>query len=103
MIDLRKKFGMEEDEYDRKTCIIVVTIEEMQTGLIVDRVNEVLELSDGQINPAPSMGHQIQQEFIAGMGKQDEEVIILLDLDNVLAEDEAEELRRVQEGADSNE
>ncbi|MFB6357062.1 MAG: chemotaxis protein CheW [bacterium] len=98
VIDLRKKFGMEEEEYDRKTCIIVVTIEDMQTGIIVDFVNEVLELSDGEIDPAPSMGHQIRQEFIAGMGKRGDDVIILLDLDNILAEEEAEELKRVQEG-----
>ncbi len=92
VIDLRKKFGMEEREYDKKTCIIVVSLDEIQTGLIVDRVEEVLEFADEEIDPAPSMSSQVQVKFIAGIGKKEDEVYILLELEKILAEEEVDEL-----------
>lgn len=97
VIDMRTKFGMDFREYDRKTCIIVITLDDFQTGLIVDRVDEVIEFADDEINPSPSMGHEIKTDFIAGMGRRQDDLVILLDLENILAEEEAEELREMQE------
>ncbi len=97
VIDLRKKFGMEEREYDKKTCIIVVMINGIKTGLIVDRVSEVLEFSDESIDPAPSMSGQVQVKFMAGIGKMEDEVYILLDLERILEEEEMDELREAAE------
>lgn len=99
VIDLRNKFGMEEQEYDKKTCIIVVDLDEIQTGLIVDRVLEVQEFSDDNIDPTPSMSSQVQVKFISGMGKLGEEVYILLDLENILEQEEMDELREAAEQA----
>lgn len=95
IIDLREKFEMPTTEYDRETCIVVVTIEDFQTGLIVDEVREVAEFSDEQIDPAPSMGHEVEVQFVAGMGKEEDKVTILLDLERILEEEEKEELREV--------
>jgi purine-binding chemotaxis protein CheW len=97
IIDLREKFGMETTEYDRETCIVVVTIDDFQTGLIVDEVREVAEFSDEQIDPAPSMGHEVEIQFVAGMGKSEDTVTILLDLERILEEEEKEELREVHD------
>lgn len=97
VVDLRKKFQVEVREYDRKTCIVVVQLEDVLTGLIVDRVDEVVDFPDDRIDPAPDMSHQIQTRYIAGMGKREDEVIILLNLEEVLEEDEKENLRELAE------
>ncbi len=100
VIDLRQKFGMDNKEYDKKTCIIVVNMNDMKTGLIVDRVLEVLEFSDTQIDPAPAMSSEIQVKFISGIGKRDERVYILLDLDKIMEREEIEELSELPEAAE---
>ena len=97
VLDLREKFGMERAEYDRRTCIVVVELDGLQTGLIVDEVEDVIDFADDQVDPAPGMGQQINQRFIGGMGKLEEEVIILLSLEHVLKENELKELKAVEE------
>lgn len=101
VINLRQKFGIEKGEYTRQTCIVVVELDDLQTGLIVDQVEEVLEVSDDQVDPAPSMGQEINREFISGMGKLNDDVIVLLNLNKVLTEEEAEELQNVQDSEQS--
>lgn len=97
VIDLRQKFGMEQREYDKKTCIIVVNLDEIQTGLIVDRVQEVQEFPDEEIDPTPGMSSEIQVKFIAGIGKKEDQVYILLNLQRILEEKEIEELKEATE------
>ncbi len=96
VIDLRTKFGLPRAEYNDQTCIIVVDIG-MPMGIIVDTVQEVHDIPDANIEPAPSLGGSIDTSFILGMGKVGEEVKILLDINKVLT---AEELVRVQSIAD---
>jgi purine-binding chemotaxis protein CheW len=67
----------------------------MRTGLIVDCVSEVLQFSDDQIDPTPAMSSEVQVEFIAGIGKREDNVYILLDLERLLAKKEAEELKEI--------
>ena len=97
VINLRLKFGMPFREHDRNTVIIVVDLDGLKTGLIVDEVAEVREVSDDQVQDAPSMGQEIDSRFIAGMGKLDDQVAILLDLEHVLMEDELEELKQMKD------
>jgi purine-binding chemotaxis protein CheW len=96
IIDLRRKFRMEEVEISRKTCIIVVQVQrgdaEVIMGIIVDEVSEVLEIGAEEIEPAPSFGTQVDTAFILGMAKMKDEVKILLDIDRVLSEGEMEAL-----------
>jgi purine-binding chemotaxis protein CheW len=97
VINLRQKFNMPFKEHDRETVIIVVDLDGLKTGLIVDKVAEVTEVSDNQVQDAPSMGQEIDSRFIAGMGKLDERVLILLDLEHVLKEEELEELKSMKD------
>ena len=94
VIDLRAKFGMEATETTDQTCIIVVEIaqdnQKFSTGIVVDRVQEVLDISVDQIEDAPQFGSSVETDFILGMGKIGESVKILLDIDKVLACDELE-------------
>lgn len=100
VIDLRLKFGMEQTRKTVNTCIIIAEVDlEGETtvlGALADSVREVLELDAGDIDPAPKLGTRLDTQFIKGMGKLDEEFIIILDIDRVFS---TEELARVQSAA----
>lgn len=91
VIDLRAKFGMETAEVTEQSCIIVVEIAQegrkYSMGIIVDRVQEVLDIAGGSIEEAPRFGASVNTDFILGMGKVGDAVKILLDIDKVLAGD----------------
>ena len=92
VIDLRLKFGMESTEQTINTCIIVVevTLEGDTTilGALADSVQEVVEMEPEQIEPAPHIGTRLNTDFIKGMGKHDENFIMILDIDRVFSEQE---------------
>jgi purine-binding chemotaxis protein CheW len=92
VMDLRVKFGIEAKEDTERTCIIVAhlahTAHQMTMGIIVDEVSEVLDVDQGQIEPPPVFGANIRTDFILGMGKIDQKVVTMLDIDRVLTEPE---------------
>ena len=85
VVDLRLKFGLEEAERTDETCIIVVNVGEIEVGIIVDRVSEVLNIQGDDIEDAPSFGANVDKSFILGMGKTNDRVTILLDSGKVLS------------------
>ena len=89
VIDLRTKFGMEIAEVTEETCIVVVETSQgghkFSTGIVVDRVQEVLDISGDNIEDAPKFDSSISTDFILGMGKIGDSVKILLDIDKVLS------------------
>ena len=91
VVDLRAKFSMAAAERTEQTCIIVVEIRsagrKLNTGIIVDRVSEVLDVAGDQIEDAPEFGSSVESDFILGMGKIGQSVKILLDIDKVLTAD----------------
>lgn len=89
VMDLKQKFGIGTAEVTERTCIIIVNIQTdsgIQTnGLMVDEVSEVLDISEGYIEPVPKYGDMsIDQEFMTGIGKIKDNVIILLDIQKIL-------------------
>ena len=101
VVDMRLKFAMSKTESTLDTCIIVMEIsldgEITVLGALADSVQEVIELEPDQIEPSPSIGKRIRTEFIKGMGKQDTQFIIILDIDRVFT---TEELSIVQEAGE---
>ena len=93
IMDLRLKFGLEEKEYNERTCIVVVEITINDTrklmGLIVDTVSEVVNLTTDQIEPPPEYGYQNSQAYLSGVGKVKERVILLLDIERILSQEES--------------
>lgn len=89
VVDLRAKFGMETTDVTERTCIIVVEItlggRKLSTGIVVDRVQEVLDIEGHNIEEPPQFGGSVNTDFILGMGKVGDSVKILLDIDRVLA------------------
>jgi purine-binding chemotaxis protein CheW len=89
VVNLRLKFGMASSDDTDHTCVIVVEVEGNRVGIIVDDVCEVLDIQAKDIEPPPPMGHDMDQDFILGMGKVGERVNILLDIEKVLVGDAA--------------
>ncbi|PLX81112.1 MAG: chemotaxis protein CheW [Desulfuromonas sp.] len=92
VIDMRLKLGMEAGKESRDTCIVVLEVEvdgePIVVGAMADAVREVLEIRDDQIEPAPRLGSRLQTEFIHGMGRVNDQFIILLNIDRVFSSDE---------------
>jgi purine-binding chemotaxis protein CheW len=88
VIDLSARFRRPPTQVARRTCIVIVELEQEgerhDVGIIVDAVNEVLEIPPADIEPPPSFGTQLRTDFIAGMGKLAGRFVILLDLARAL-------------------
>ena len=92
VVDMRLKFGLTKTEKTVDTCIVVmeITVDEDTTvlGALVDSVQEVFEIEASQIEPPPRMGTRWRTEFIKGIGKRNDELIIILDIDRVFSSSE---------------
>jgi len=84
VMDLRKRFGLACGERDEQTRIVVVEVDGRVVGFIVDKVREVLQVDTAIIEPAPDMVTSIDSEFISGVGKLEDRLLILLDLGRLL-------------------
>ncbi len=84
VIDVRKRFGLPSIDYTNRTTIVVLEVEEVPTGLIVDRVNEVIEIPADRVD-APPRKHRGDEGVIQGMGKHGDRVCIILDIDHLLS------------------
>jgi purine-binding chemotaxis protein CheW len=85
VVDLRLKFGMEPTARTDETCTIVVYVGTVEMGIVVDKVSEVLDIPEKDIEEAPSLGKQVSTDYILGIGKSAGRVKILLDIDKVLS------------------
>lgn len=92
IIDLRKRFSLQEAELGRYTRIVVVNMDSRMIGLIVDSVSEVLRLSKDAMEPPPPVVAGIDSEYIRGLGKLEGRLLILLDLNKILTMDESKAL-----------
>ena len=92
VVDLRLRFGLPEQEYTQRTCIVVVQIEQgatrMLTGVVVDEVSEVLTLQSGDIEDTPDFGRGVATPYLLGMAKIKGKVKILLDINMVMTAQE---------------
>lgn len=84
VIDLRLRFTMPPAERTDETCIIVVDVEGVEMGIVVDRVSEVLAIANEEIQEPPSFGVAVDTDFILGIGKVANRVAILLNISEVL-------------------
>jgi purine-binding chemotaxis protein CheW len=91
VIDLRIKFDLAAKAFTERTCIIVVDVamasSRVMTGVIVDSVSEVLNLTGSEIDETPEFGDRVKADYVRGLAKVKGTVKILLDLDSVLAAD----------------
>jgi len=104
VVDMRVKFSMSEAEATVNTCIIITEVvmdgEPSVLGALVDSVQEVLDLDPDQIEPPPRIGTKLDTEFIRGMGKHNDDFIIILDINRVFS---ADEISLIQQNSDATE
>lgn len=96
VVDLRIKFGLPATEFTTNTCILVLELvldeETVKLGGLVDSVQEVLEIEDKDILPAPNIGQKFRSEFIEGMYKTENTFVMILDIEKIFTETELSSL-----------
>ncbi|MGE7760641.1 chemotaxis protein CheW [Peribacillus sp. NPDC097895] len=85
IIDLRVRFGFEEVEYDDSTRIIIVILDDMEVGLIVDSANDVLDIPVDSIEPQPEVVGHFASEYISGVAKIEKRLLVLINLEKALS------------------
>ena len=92
VIDLAVRFGRPATAADRRTCIVILEVEEEDRatvmGIVVDHVSEVLEIAETDIEAAPTFGSTLRADFVRGVGKIGGRFVILLDVERVLSAEE---------------
>ncbi len=92
IIDLRRRFGLDSKAHDKHTRIIVIEINNMIVGFVVDSVSEVLRIPASTVEPPPPVVAGLESEYISGVGKLHDRLLILLDLDKLLSSDDLKSL-----------
>ena len=92
VIDLAQRLNLQSGEQTGETRIIVVEAEELKVGMIVDSVSEVLRVSSESVEVTPTLAADVSLAYLQGVVKQDNRLIILLDLSKVLSVDEISKL-----------
>jgi purine-binding chemotaxis protein CheW len=95
IVDLRKRLGFTGKPYDKSTRIIVVELDGLILGFIVDSVSEVLRISESTVEPPPSIIGGIESDYIEGVGKLDNRLLILLELSKVFAYKDRREMESI--------
>lgn len=95
VMDLRRKFQMEEREESAETCIIVVQTGGLEIGVVVDKVSEVLDITDAEIEEVPVFGTEVSTDYLLGIGNTSGRVRLLLNIDNIVTEKETAQLQSI--------
>lgn len=96
IIDLRERFGLEQDEYSDNTRVIIVAVDTMEVGLIVDSANDVVDILESSIEQPPAVVGGVQAAYLSGVAKLSDRLLILLNLEKVLSAEEIQHLNRME-------
>ncbi len=96
IINLKKRFKIDGNEINSDTRIIVININDRNVGFIVDAASQVLRISEDEIEKAPEIIAGVDRQYINGVGKIDDKIVILLDLEKILTEEEKEKLEEME-------
>jgi purine-binding chemotaxis protein CheW len=86
VIDLKTRLGISQSERDDDTRIIVASVQESKVGMVVDAVTQVVDIEENQVEATPQINSSIDTEYIKGIVKIEESLVLLLDLEKVLFE-----------------
>lgn len=95
IIDLRRRFGLDFKDHDKDTRIIVIEINNIVVGFVVDAVSEVLRIPTNTVEPPPPVVAGVDSDYISGVGKLQDRLLILLDLDKLLSSEDLDMLGSV--------
>lgn len=95
VVDLRQKLAMPKVETTEETCIIVVRTRGIETGVLVDRVSHVMDIEAADVDESPNFGDRVDTAFLLGIGRVDDRARLLLNIDRVLSDQDADDLRAI--------
>ncbi|WP_295055075.1 chemotaxis protein CheW [Sulfuricurvum sp.] len=96
VVDTRLRFGMETKEEDMHTAIVIVEVDKVNIGFIVDRVEEVASIESSKLSEPPKFGNNIDTDFICSMAQMEENVVMILDVLKLFEADELISLEQIQ-------
>ncbi|SER60164.1 chemotaxis protein CheW [Salipaludibacillus aurantiacus] len=96
IIDLRKRFNIEGLDHSDTTRVIIVTVEKMDVGLVVDAANDVIDIPRSAVEPPPQVVGGLEAEYIRGVAKLEKRLLVLLNLDKVLNSEEMDEMKEIE-------
>jgi len=96
VVDTRLRFGMETKDEDMHTAIVIVEVDKVNVGFIVDRVEEVASIESSNLSEPPRFGNNIDTNFICSMAQMEENVVMILDVLKLFEADELMSLEQIQ-------
>ncbi|SET41100.1 purine-binding chemotaxis protein CheW [Salinibacillus kushneri] len=96
IIDLRERFEIEPAEYDDRTRIIIVSMDDKVVGMIVDSANDVIDVSSEAIEPPPEVIGSVDVDYIRGVANLESRLLILLNIEKVLSREELNDISKVE-------
>ncbi len=99
VVNLRQRFGMQPDHQSNESRIVVVDVNGHTIGFVVDRVHEVLRIDGSIVEAAPAMASSIDSDYIRGVGKLEDRLLILIDLDRLFNRQQLSDISEVAENA----
>jgi purine-binding chemotaxis protein CheW len=99
VIDVRLRFHQEPVAYNDRTCIIVAKVQSVTVGLIVEKIAEVVEITEDNLLPAPALNHddQSHERYVYAIGKVGDSVKLLLDPEKLIDDEEAGTLEKMNQ------
>ncbi len=97
VVDIRIKFDMGEITHTKDTTIIIVEVEDVSIGFIVDKTSEVINIDEEKLSPAPKFGTGIDTSFLKSMAKMEDKIAMIVDLEKVFSEDELDSISSVHD------
>lgn len=95
VVNLKKRFNIADKKADSDTRIIINTINGKDIGFVVDEASQVIKIDDGDIEEAPDIIKGADRQYISGIGKVDDQIVILLNLEKILNEDEQKAVNEI--------
>lgn len=96
IICLGKRFGLDKQETDKNTRIIVINLKDKQIGFVVDEASQTMKIDETQIDPASTISASVHMKYIYGIGKVDNRLVVLIDLERVLTDEEMDEIEEIE-------
>lgn len=97
VIDLRGRFGLPESEYTDNTRIVIISVNDMEVGMIVDSANDVIDVDSDEIQDPPEIVGGVRAKYLRGVARVGERLLVLLNLKEVLSKSEIIKLEELEE------
>ena len=100
IVDLRDRFGLQPEEQTAMTRVVVVEVEGMPVGMVVDSASQVVRVAGDQFDPPPTVMGEASRDFITAVGKMGDRLVMMIDVDRILKPEEMSQISSSLEAGD---